>query len=148
MAAGPVDALRLAGFIAISDPPRADPSGLIASLRALNVRTVMVSGDSPVTAAIIAGKVGIDGATCPTERLSEDSNVDEFGVFARIAPEGKFNLVKALQKRGHVVGMCGDGVNDAPALRQAQVGMRCLRPPTWQKQQPAWCSPSPVWWAA
>jgi H+-transporting ATPase len=123
VAAGPEHALRLAGLIALSDPPREDSAGLIAALRDMNVRTVMVTGDSPVTAAAIAGKVGIAGAVCPPERVSEVADTDAFGVFARVVPEEKFRLVKALQHRGHVVGMCGDGTNDAPALRQAQIGI-------------------------
>lgn len=123
VAAGPENGLRLAGLIAISDPPRADSARLIADLRAMGVRTVMVTGDSAVTAAAIAGKVGITGAVCPPERISDDLSTDQFGVFARVAPEAKYRLVKALQSHGHVVGMCGDGVNDAPALRQAQIGI-------------------------
>ncbi|KAB2919060.1 MAG: HAD-IC family P-type ATPase [Hyphomicrobiaceae bacterium] len=123
VAAGPPQALHLVGLIALSDPPREDSAGLIASLRDMNVRTVMVTGDSAVTAAAIAGKVGIAGAVCPPERLSEAASTDEFGVFARVVPEEKFRLVKALQGNGHVVGMCGDGTNDAPALRQAQIGI-------------------------
>jgi H+-transporting ATPase len=123
VAVGPRDAMRLAGLIALSDPPREDSATLIASLRNMNVRTVMVTGDSAVTAATIAGKVGITGAVCPPEQLSEVASADEFGVFARVVPEEKFRLVKALQRHGHVVGMCGDGTNDAPALRQAQIGI-------------------------
>jgi H+-transporting ATPase len=76
-----------------------------------------------VTAAAIAGKVGIEGPVCPPERLVEEAGVEEFGVFARVAPAEKYRLVKALQGHRHVVGMCGDGVNDAPALRQAQIGI-------------------------
>ena len=123
VASGPAQGLRLAGLIAISDPPRVDSAGLIATLRDLRVRTVMVTGDSAVTAATIARKVGIDGALCPPERLAGDIPVDECGIFARVAPEEKYRLVQALQTRGHIVGMCGDGVNDAPALRQAQIGI-------------------------
>jgi H+-transporting ATPase len=123
VAYGPSNALRLVGLIAVSDPPREDSAELIGMLRELSVRTVMVTGDSPVTGAAIAHKVGIDGAVCPAERLSEELSTDAFGVFARVVPEQKYQLVKALQKRGHVVGMCGDGVNDAPALRQAQIGI-------------------------
>ena len=123
VAAGAPNALRLVGLIALSDPPREDSSQLIGTLRDMSVRTIMVTGDSAVTAAAIADKVGIPGAVCPAERLSEDLSTDEFGVFARVVPEQKYRLVKALQKRGHVVGMCGDGVNDAPALRQAQIGI-------------------------
>jgi H+-transporting ATPase len=123
VAAGPPKALGLVGLIGLSDPPRDDSAALIASLRDMNVRTVMVTGDSAVTAATIAGKVGITGAVCPPGRLSEVASTDEFGVFARVVPEEKFRLVEALQHGGHVVGMCGDGTNDAPALRQAQIGI-------------------------
>ncbi|HYA47777.1 MAG TPA: plasma-membrane proton-efflux P-type ATPase [Burkholderiales bacterium] len=123
VALGPPSALRLAGLIAISDPPRADSAGLIATLRDMGVRTVMVTGDSAVTAAAIAREVGIDGGVCPPEKLSGALSADEFGVFARVVPEDKYRLVKALQDHGHVVGMCGDGTNDAPALKQAQIGI-------------------------
>jgi H+-transporting ATPase len=123
VAAGAPNALRLIGLIALSDPPREDSSELIGTLRDMSVRTIMVTGDSAVTAAAIADKVGIPGAVCPAERLSADLSTDEFGVFARVIPEQKYRLVQALQQRGHVVGMCGDGVNDAPALRQAQIGI-------------------------
>jgi H+-transporting ATPase len=123
VAAGPPHALRLAGLVALSDPPREDSAPLIADLRDMGVRTVMVTGDSPVTGAAIARKVGIAGAVCPAQRLSDDLSTDRFGVFARVVPEQKYRLVKALQRQGHVVGMCGDGTNDAPALRQAQIGI-------------------------
>jgi len=123
VAAGRPPSLRLVGLIALSDPPREDSAPLIAALRDMNVRTVLVTGDSAVTAAAIAGKIGIRGAVCPAERLSEELSTDEFGIFARVVPEQKHLLVKALQRHGHVVGMCGDGVNDAPALRQAQIGI-------------------------
>ena len=114
---------RLAGLIALSDPPREDSAGLIATLRAMHIRTVMVTGDSPVTAGAIARAVGIDGAVCPLDQLPAASGIDGFGVYARVVPEEKYRLVKALQDHGHVVGMCGDGTNDAPALRQAQIGI-------------------------
>jgi H+-transporting ATPase len=123
VAVGPVQSLRLAGLVALSDPPREDSAGLVATLRDLGVRTIMVTGDSAVTAGAIARKVGIGGAVCPPERFSDDLSTDEFGVFARVVPEEKYRLVKALQSRGRVVGMCGDGTNDAPALRQAQIGI-------------------------
>jgi H+-transporting ATPase len=123
VAMGNSGAMRLVGLIALSDPPRDDSARLIGDLRDLGVRTVMVTGDSPVTAASIAGKVGIAGGVCPPARIADDISTDQYGVFARIVPEEKFRLVKALQSRGHVVGMCGDGTNDAPALRQAQIGI-------------------------
>jgi len=123
VAAGAPESLRLAGLIALSDPPREDSASLIADLRKLGVRTVMVTGDSAITGAAIARKVGIAGAVCPPGGISDDMSADEFGVFARVVPEQKYALVKAFQHHGHVVGMCGDGVNDAPALRQAQIGI-------------------------
>jgi H+-transporting ATPase len=123
VAMGPPNAMRLTGLIAISDPPREDSAGLIDTLRQMGVRTLMVTGDSPVTAAVIAQKVGITGGVCPPEHLRDELRTDEFGVFARVIPEEKYRLVKALQRHGHVVGMCGDGTNDAPALRQAQIGI-------------------------
>ena len=114
---------KLVGLIALSDPPREDSAGLIGTLRAMGIRTVMVTGDSPATATVIAHKVGIAPSVCPADRLVEPASIDEFAVFARVLPEQKYGLVKALQAEGHVVGMCGDGVNDAPALRQAQIGI-------------------------
>jgi H+-transporting ATPase len=123
VATGPPTSLRLAGLIAISDPPREDSPSLIATLRDMGVRTVMVTGDSTATAAAIAYKVGIAGAACPPECFADKISAEEFSVFARVVPEEKYRLVKAMQSNGHVVGMCGDGTNDAPALRQAQIGI-------------------------
>jgi H+-transporting ATPase len=123
VAAGPPEALKLAGIIALSDPPRADSAALITELRALGVRTVMVTGDAPATAAIVARAVGLDGSVCPSGSIPDGVRPDDFAVFAGVLPEGKFNLVKAFQKNGHTVAMCGDGANDAPALRQAQMGI-------------------------
>jgi H+-transporting ATPase len=115
--------LQLAGLIALSDPPRAEAPSFIADLRGMGVRTMMVTGDSATTAAAIARAVGIEGGVCLADHLTDDMNTDALGVFARVVPEQKFKLVKALQGHGHVVGMCGDGTNDAPALRQAQIGI-------------------------
>ena len=123
VAAGPPAAMRTIGCIALSDPPRADSISLISELQTLGVRTVMVTGDAPVTAAIVAHAVGLKGAVCPPGKLPEGIKPEDFAVFAGILPEGKFDLVKAFQKSGHTVGMCGDGANDAPALRQAQIGI-------------------------
>jgi H+-transporting ATPase len=123
LAAGPPTSLQLIGLIALSDPPRSDSSTLIAELKTLGVRTVMVTGDAPATAGIVARAVGLDGAVCPPGPLPENVKPADYAVFASILPEGKFDLVKAFQKNGHTVGMCGDGANDAPALRQAQIGI-------------------------
>jgi H+-transporting ATPase len=111
------------GFIALSDPPRDDSVTLISELRALGVLTVMVTGDAPVTAAIVARAVGLDGAVCPPGPIPDAVSPETFAVFAGVLPEDKYALVKAFQKSGHTVGMCGDGANDAPALRQAQMGI-------------------------
>jgi H+-transporting ATPase len=123
VAAGPSASMKLIGFIALSDPPRADSASLISELHTLGVRTVMVTGDAPATAAIVAHAVGLEGTVCPPGPISDTVRPQDFAVFASILPEGKFNLVKAFQKNGHTVGMCGDGANDAPALRQAQIGI-------------------------
>src|ERR1700683_646349 len=123
VAIGPPASLKLAGIIALSDPPRPDSAALITELHTLGVRTVMVTGDAPATAAIVANAVGLDGKVCPPGPIPVDVSPEEFAVFAGILPEGKYNLVKAFQKSGHIVGMCGDGANDAPALRQAQMGI-------------------------
>jgi len=123
VAVGPPAALKLAGIIALSDPPRPDSAALIAELHTLGVRAVMVTGDAPATAAIVAHDVGLDGKIFPPGPVPAEVRPEEFAVFAGILPEGKYNLVKAFQKSGHTVGMCGDGANDAPALRQAQMGI-------------------------
>jgi H+-transporting ATPase len=115
--------MRLAGIIALSDPPRDDAAELVKELRTLGVRTVMVTGDAPATAAIIAKAVGLDGAICPPGPIPESVRPEKFAVFAGVLPEDKYHLVQVFQKSGHTVGMCGDGANDAPALRQAQMGI-------------------------
>ena len=123
VAVGPPEAMQLAGIVALSDPPRADSAALIAELRTLGVRTVMVTGDAPATAAAVARAVGLDGAAAPPGPVPGDVRPETFAVYAGVLPEGKYDLVKAFQKCGHTVGMCGDGANDAPALRQAQMGI-------------------------
>ena len=123
VAAGPPNAMKLVGLIALSDPPRKDSVALITELHQLGVRTVMVTGDAPATAAIVAHAVGLDGAICPPGAIADSVRPEQFAVFAGVLPEDKYKLVKAFQKGGHTIGMCGDGANDAPALRQAQIGI-------------------------
>ena len=123
VAAGPQAAMKLAGLIALSDPPRSDSAALVTELHGLGVRTVMVTGDAPATAAIVARAVGLDGAVCPPGPIPDNVQPGQVAVFAGVLPEDKYKLVKAFQKGGHTVGMCGDGANDAPALRQAQIGI-------------------------
>lgn len=123
VAAGAPGALKLVGMLGISDPPRDDSAALITELHSLGVRAVMVTGDAPATAAVVARAVGLDGEICPPGPIPDGVKPAAFAVFAGVLPEDKYKLVKAFQQGGHVVGMCGDGANDAPALRQAQMGI-------------------------
>ncbi|MDQ0391087.1 HAD-IC family P-type ATPase [Labrys monachus] len=123
VAVGPPDALVMIGLVALSDPPRPDSAELLARLKGLGVHPVMVTGDSAATAAAIARTIGLDGPVCPPGRIPDGVGPSDFAVYAGVFPEQKFRLVKAFQQAGHAVGMCGDGANDAPALRQAQMGI-------------------------
>src|SRR5450759_1033460 len=116
VAVGTDGAMRIAGIVALSDPPRSDANLLIDQLRALGVHTVMVTGDAATTAAFVAEAVGLTGAVCLPGQIPDHVGPDDFSVFAGVLPEDKFRLVKAFQNAGHTVGMCGDGANDAPAL--------------------------------
>jgi len=123
VATGAPAAMKMAGIIALSDPARGDSATLVSELRALGVRTVMVTGDAAATAAIVARAVGLTGLVCPPGPIPERAQPQDFAVFAGVMPEDKYKLVKAFQNENHIVGMCGDGANDAPALRQAQIGI-------------------------
>jgi H+-transporting ATPase len=123
VAIGTDRAMRVAGIVALSDPPRGDSKPMIDQLRSLGVHTVMVTGDAATTAAYVADAVGLTGAVCLRGEIPDRVGPDDFSVFAGVLPEDKFRLVKAFQSAGHTVGMCGDGANDAPALRQAQIGI-------------------------
>ena len=123
VAAGPPGQLAYAGLLALTDPPRPDAHALIAELRSLGVQTVMVTGDAASTASSVARAVGLEGAVCPGGPLPESVRPGDYAVFAGVFPEDKFEIVRAFQSAGHAVGMCGDGANDAPALRQAQMGI-------------------------
>jgi H+-transporting ATPase len=125
VAAGPQGHLRLVGLLALQDPPREDSQAVLQILGDLGVRVVMVTGDGAATAQAIAAQVGIDGGTCLADSLRSGDNGGHLNcaVFAGVFPEDKFHLVQVFQHAGHVVGMTGDGVNDAPALKQAEVGI-------------------------
>lgn len=123
VAYGPPGSEKLVGLIALSDPPRPESKPLIAELRAEGVATVMVTGDAAATAASVARAVGLTGPVCSAEKIPHEANPDDFAIYAGVFPEDKFKRVQAFQRQGHIVGMCGDGVNDAPALRQAQMGV-------------------------
>ncbi len=126
IAVGEEHHLQLAGLIGLSDPPREDSANLIRSLREeLGVRVVMITGDTLETARAVAAEVGLGGKGCAAEAIRHASSKDELScdVVAGVLPEDKFHLVQAFQRAGHVVGMTGDGVNDALALKQAEVGI-------------------------
>jgi len=125
VAAGPEGQLRMVGLLALEDPPRTDSASLIRSLHDLGVRVRMVTGDGLQTAASIAAQLGIEGPACHAADLRQHPGGDpsRYAVFAEVLPEDKFHLVEELQHGGHIVGMTGDGVNDAPALKQAEVGI-------------------------
>jgi len=123
VATGPDDKLIMAGLIALSDPPRKEARELIAELESLGVHTIMVTGDAAPTARVVAKAVGLEGAVFPPGQVPERIKPQEFSIFAGVFPEEKFHIVAALQSTGHTVAMCGDGANDAPALRQAQIGI-------------------------
>jgi H+-transporting ATPase len=119
------DTLRLTGLLALEDPPRADSVLLVRGLQDLGVRVVMVTGDNLATACAVAQRVGIGRRAVAADALDhlDGSQVLDHDVYARVFPEHKIKLVRILQAAGHIVGMTGDGVNDAPALKQADVGV-------------------------
>jgi len=122
IAAGPQNGnLELLGLIALSDPPRPDAHSVLASLRDLGIRVRMVTGDTEATARVVAKTLGIDGTVCGRDQIQNLSQ--DCAVYAGVFPEDKFHLVQGLQKRHRVTAMTGDGVNDAPALKQAEVGI-------------------------
>ncbi len=123
VAAGSADAMAVTGLIGLSDPPRADSRPLLGDLRALGVAPVMVTGDTAETAATVAHAIGLEGPVCPPGKIPQGVAPRDYAVYAGVFPEDKFKLVRAFQNQGHAVGMCGDGANDAPALRQAQMGI-------------------------
>jgi H+-transporting ATPase len=123
VAAGAPQALKLVGLIALSDPPRPDSAALIKELRQLGVRTVMVTGDAAATAGTVAHQIGLEGVICPPGAPLAHVSPSQFAVFAGILPEDKYKIVRAFQAGKNIVGMCGDGANDAPALRQAHLGI-------------------------
>ena len=124
-----LDNLKLVGLLPLADPPRPDSKETIGELKRLGVKTKMLTGDNVAIAREIAGQVGIGNRIYPMsnlEKLSEAdqaSVLDEYDGLAEIYPEDKYKVVKLLQSRGHMVGMTGDGVNDSPALKQAEVGI-------------------------
>jgi len=129
-AAAQVDGqLVFAGLVGMTDPPRDGVAEAVAEARRAGIRTVMITGDDPVTAAAIGAQVGIEGRvrtgreldTMDADALKDD--VADTAIYARVSPQHKVALCQALLDRGEVVAMSGDGVNDAPALKKAHVGV-------------------------
>lgn len=126
--------LELRGLVGIEDPPRPAAEGAVAACRGAGIRIAMVTGDHPTTAEAIAAEVGligvedspliVSGAELPTDVAALGELLDRDGVVvARVDPEQKQRIALALRQRGHVVAMTGDGVNDAPALQEADIGV-------------------------
>ena len=125
------DDFVLLGLVGMTDPPRQEAIDAVEKCHAAGIRVIMITGDHLATARAIAERIGIrvnSGATTGAElaKLDQeglDREVDHTDVFARVAPAQKLEIVQALQRKGHVVAMTGDGVNDAPALKQADIGV-------------------------
>lgn len=124
--------LIFTGLIAMMDPPREESAPAVADCRRAGIRPVMITGDHKVTASAIAKDIGIlqDGDKAlegsELEKMSDEElrqEVEHISVYARVSPEHKIRIVRAWQDRGHVAAMTGDGVNDAPALKQSDIGI-------------------------
>jgi Ca2+-transporting ATPase len=121
--------LTLLAMVGIVDPPRPEAKLAIAKCRSANIQVRMITGDHAVTAAAIGRELGIEGRALTGAQFSSMSDeqltneLDEIGVVARVAPEDKIRLVQLLQKKNNIVAMTGDGVNDAPALKKADIGV-------------------------
>ncbi len=123
--------ISIVGLVAMIDPPRPEVKDAVATAKRAGIRSVMITGDHPLTALNIAQNLGITdnekyitGAELATMDMSQlNKVVDEVSVYARVSPEHKLNIVNALQNEGQTVAMTGDGVNDAPALKKAEIGV-------------------------
>lgn len=128
-APGSPDELRLVGLVGLVDPLRSDAASVVDECRAAGIRTILITGDHPATARSIAEQVGIAGpgsGVADGDMVARGEHLDQvesIDVYARIKPEQKVDIVDAWRRRGQVVAMTGDGVNDAPALRHADIGV-------------------------
>ena len=126
------DDMTFLGLISMMDPPRKESADAVAECIEAGIKPVMITGDHKITAAAIARKIGIlkDGSEAcegaDIENMSDEElqeHVEDISVYARVSPEHKIRIVRAWQERGNIVAMTGDGVNDAPALKQADIGV-------------------------
>ncbi|HHF7373682.1 TPA: plasma-membrane proton-efflux P-type ATPase [Legionella bozemanae] len=117
--------LELVGLIALHDPPRVDSKSLLHRLKQYGLRILLVTGDNQATATAVAACVGLNTNVAPSQILQSNISAEtlNYDIYAGMFPADKFRLVKALQDSNHIVGMTGDGINDAPALKQAEVGI-------------------------
>ncbi|MFI5225053.1 MAG: cation-translocating P-type ATPase [Candidatus Limnocylindrales bacterium] len=124
-----LDGLTLLAMVGIVDPARPEAKLAIAEAKSAGIRVRMITGDHAVTAGAIAGQLGIEGRAISGAEFAAMSDaeaiaqIDDIGVIARVAPEDKVHLVDILKAKGHIVAMTGDGVNDAPALKRADIGV-------------------------
>ena len=124
-----VDELCFIGLVGLMDPPRPEAKQAIAECGQAGIAVKMITGDHQTTASVIASELGLQGRTVSGAELDRmdaaqlAAAIDEIAVFARVTPAHKVKIVRALQAKGHVVAMTGDGVNDAPALKQADIGV-------------------------
>src|SRR5579872_4406613 len=124
-----VTGLELLALVGMADPPRPTAKASIAAARKAGIRVRMITGDYAVTAAAVASQLGIDGTVLTGAEFAAMSDaealakVDSIGVIARVTPEHKARLVEVLRKQGQIVAMTGDGVNDAPAVKKADIGI-------------------------
>ena len=116
--------LVFAGLIGMADPPRPEVQHAVRECISAGIRPVMITGDNKITAEAVAEKVGISGKAITGEEMCriEDTQLTEYSIFARVTPSDKVRIVKAFKREGHIVAMTGDGVNDAPALKAADIG--------------------------
>ena len=121
--------VTMLALVGIVDPPRPAAKAAIATAHSAGIQVRMITGDHAITAEAIARELGIEGRAISGAQFAEmsdeqaDAEIDEIGVIARVTPEQKVRLVDILKRKGHVVGMTGDGVNDAPALKRADIGI-------------------------